>query len=84
MSRIPQRLCRAIGYKELIPYLEGTISLEQAVENLKMGTRRFSKRQLSWFRRMEGVHTLYIDDYGSFEQLTDAAMEVIEQHYAKE
>ena len=41
---------QAIGYKELAPYLAGEIPLEQAVENIKRETRRYAKRQLTWFR----------------------------------
>ncbi|WP_042456655.1 tRNA (adenosine(37)-N6)-dimethylallyltransferase MiaA [Neobacillus dielmonensis] len=41
---------QAIGYKEIYEYLDGRISLEQAVENLKQNSRRYAKRQLTWFR----------------------------------
>lgn len=51
----------AIGYKELIPYLEGKVTLEKAVEKLKMETRRYAKRQLTWFRRDEKINWLDID-----------------------
>ena len=43
---------QAIGYKELEPYFLGQCTLEEAVERLKRETRRYAKRQLSWFRRM--------------------------------
>lgn len=52
---------QAIGYKELLPYLDGVISLSEATENLKRETRRYAKRQLSWFRRNEKINWLYID-----------------------
>ncbi len=51
----------AIGYKELLPYLEGRCSLEEAVEKLKMETRRYAKRQLTWFRRDEYIHWIEAD-----------------------
>lgn len=41
---------RGIGYKEIIPYLEGTQTKEEAIENLKTNTRRFAKRQFTWFK----------------------------------
>lgn len=41
---------RGIGYKELFPYFAGEMSLEDALEKLKQNTRRFAKRQLTWFR----------------------------------
>lgn len=64
---------QAIGYKELAPYLAGTVSLEEAVSRIKQGTRHYAKRQLSWFRRME-VHALYREDYAAAEELTEAAV----------
>lgn len=64
---------QAIGYKELIPWLEGEKSLEEAAEDLKQSTRRYAKRQLSWFRRMEGAEFLFADDYASADALADAA-----------
>jgi tRNA dimethylallyltransferase len=42
---------QGLGYKEIIPYLEGKVSLKEAVEILQRNTRRFAKRQLTWFRR---------------------------------
>lgn len=44
---------QALGYKELLPFLEGRISLPEASERIKMQTRRYAKRQLSWFRADE-------------------------------
>jgi tRNA dimethylallyltransferase len=44
---------QAIGYKELEPYFLGQCTLEEAINHLKRETRRYAKRQLSWFRRME-------------------------------
>ena len=46
---------RAIGYKELFPYFSGEDSLENCVEKLKQNTRRFAKRQLTWFRNRMAV-----------------------------
>ena len=47
---------QGLGYKEFLPYFAGEISLEKAVEDLKIGTRHFAKRQLTWFRRqLEGL-----------------------------
>ena len=46
---------QAIGYKELIDYLEGRCTLDEAVDTIKTRSRRYAKRQLSWFRRDERV-----------------------------
>ena len=64
---------QAIGYKELAPYFEGTAPLEECIENLKQATRRYAKRQLTWFRRNKSIHWLYPDEAASFEALADSA-----------
>lgn len=66
---------QAIGYKELFPYFEGVASLEECVENLKMQTRRYAKRQLTWFRRDERAKAFYIDDYPDTASLAEAVLE---------
>ncbi|MBO5852571.1 MAG: tRNA (adenosine(37)-N6)-dimethylallyltransferase MiaA [Clostridia bacterium] len=50
---------QAIGHKEFFPYFKGEITLEEAAENLKRETRRYAKRQLTWFRRDERVNWIY-------------------------
>lgn len=47
---------QGLGYKEIASYLEGECTLEEAVVLLKRDTRRFAKRQLSWFRHMKDIH----------------------------
>ncbi|MBO2518887.1 tRNA (adenosine(37)-N6)-dimethylallyltransferase MiaA [Limnochorda sp.] len=54
---------QALAYKELFPYLEGQESLEQAVERLKRATRRYAKRQLTWFRRDPEIHWIDLEAY---------------------
>ncbi len=70
---------QAIGYKELYPYFKNERTLDECIENLKMQTRRYAKRQLTWFRRDEKINFLYIDDYSSGEELLNAASEIIER-----
>ena len=54
---------QAIGYKEMLKYLEGEESLEQAADRIRIGTRHYAKRQLTWFRGMgEDVTYLKPDD----------------------
>lgn len=71
---------QAIGYKELQPYFDGICSLEEALENLKRQTRRYAKRQLSWFRRIDKAHRLYIEDYADVEGLADEAARLLQTH----
>lgn len=70
---------QAIGYKELAPYFCGEISLDEAIENLKRETRRYAKRQLTWFRRDDRVQWLYADDCENFAQLEEQAAGLTEK-----
>ena len=65
---------QAIGYKEFGAYFDGVSTLQEAADKLRQQTRRYAKRQLSWFRRMEPRITLWIDDYGSAEALAEDAL----------
>lgn len=47
---------QAIGYKEIVEHLEGITTLEEAVDKIKQGSRRYAKRQLTWFRRNDKIH----------------------------
>ena len=60
---------KGLGYKELIPFIQGEWTLEKAVYELKLGTRHYAKRQLTWMRREEDV--LWVDGLSNnaFEQL---------------
>lgn len=46
---------QTVGYRELFDYFDGKITLEFAIEQIKMNTRRFAKRQITWFKRTENV-----------------------------
>ncbi len=74
---------QAIGYKELFPYFDGYCTLDEAVENIKRETRRFAKRQLTWFRREENTVWLYVDDYSCTEDLIAAAKQIAQEHFVK-
>lgn len=62
----------AIGYKEIIQYLQGNCTLEQAVEQIKLNTRHYAKRQVSYFKRMK--IEMYIDVEG--KSATQIAQEI--------
>jgi tRNA dimethylallyltransferase len=63
-----------IGYSDLRAHLEGRIPLAAAVANIQQSTRRFAKRQLTWFRREPDVH--WLQSFGDAETLA-AALDVI-------
>ncbi len=71
----------AIGYKELRPYFEHQASLESCLERMKMESRRYAKRQLTWFRRNPQIHWLYVDEMKSFEQLLKLSQNLLVNHY---
>ncbi len=52
----------AIGYKELLPWLQGEASMAECIAKLKQETRRYAKRQGTWFRRNEQINWIYRDD----------------------
>lgn len=68
---------QGIGYKEIIEYLDGEVSLETAIENIKQNTRHMAKRQMTWFKREKGV--IYVDPFlfESNEKIVDYMIEKI-------
>ena len=67
---------QAIGHKELHSYLRGEKTFDEAVEDLKRETRRYAKRQLTWFRRNEKINWIYADEC---ESIAEKALEIIEK-----
>jgi tRNA dimethylallyltransferase len=59
---------QAIGYKEFLPYFDGMISLDEAVETAKRNSRRYAKRQYTWFKRNEHIHWIDVDLENSLER----------------
>ena len=47
---------QAIGYKELVAYFDGECTLDEAVDKIKQESRRYAKRQLTWFRRNKDIN----------------------------
>lgn len=69
---------KAIGYKEFVPYFNGEDSLSSCKEVLKRETRRYAKRQLTWFRRDKEINWIEIDK-NSKEEIICKAKEIIEK-----
>ena len=68
---------RAIGYKEIVPYLRGEITLFEAAEEIKKNTRHFAKRQLTWYKRMPYIHWITRKKTEDPKVWTDHAVEEI-------
>jgi tRNA dimethylallyltransferase len=65
---------QAIGYKELLSYVRGEESLEAAVDRLKTATRRYAKRQITWFSAKDYVRALDVTENGTqktFEEIVN-------------
>jgi tRNA dimethylallyltransferase len=60
-----------VGYKEIIQYLEGEISLEEAAELIKRNTRHYAKRQLTWFRKDKRIQWYDINDFGDIKVISE-------------
>ena len=69
---------KAIGYKELVLYLDGQLSLEAASELIKKRTRHFAKRQMTWFKRMPYIRWYEKDDFVTEDELASAVIQDIE------
>lgn len=68
---------KGIGYKEILYYLDGRISLEDAVDMIKQGSRNYAKRQLTWFRKDPRAIFLDKENYLSDEEITVKIMDDI-------
>ena len=62
---------RTLGYRQLIRYLEGEYSLERAVPLIKQETRRFAKRQFTWFRKSESTHRISLSSEEDLDRVTE-------------
>ena len=69
---------RGLGYKEIISYLKGDLTLDQAVEVLKRNTRRFAKRQHTWFRRYKDIKWFDIEKHGGYEAVAQEITKHVE------
>lgn len=62
---------KTVGYQELFAYLEGEVDLSRAIENIKLNTRHYAKRQLTWFRQEQEIIWLDAEDGGLIQKTLD-------------
>lgn len=72
---------QAIGYKEFFAYLQGKESLAEAMEKLKRGTRRYAKRQLTWFRADQRVHWLQVGENRAAVELVNEILKIVAERW---
>ena len=70
---------QAIGYKEFIAALNGECTIEEAADQVRMFSRRYGKRQLTWFRRNKNIHWLIRDAHETSEEILQQARQVIRE-----
>jgi tRNA dimethylallyltransferase len=68
---------QAIGYKELNAYLDGCITLDEAVDKIKVSTRNYAKRQLTWFRKRDYAIPLIVNKKHTFKNIVNNALELL-------
>ena len=72
---------QAIGYKEVFDYLNDKFTLDETIDIIKRGTRRYAKRQLTWFNHQENIKWFNIDEYDSFDIFIKNILYTIEGYY---
>ncbi len=78
-KKISKTAKSAIGYKEIIDFINSSESFESAKEKLKQATRRYAKRQLTWFRRNSSINWIYIDKFNDFSCVKGEAEKIIKK-----
>ena len=73
---------QAIGYKEFIAAIQNNLPLEMAVEQVKMASRRYAKRQLTWFRRMSYLEWIELDATATMDMALDLIFRRVAERYA--
>lgn len=69
---------QGIGYKEIIKYLDGEYTYDEAIEVIKRDSRRYAKRQITWFKRYESAKWFNLDEYNDFNILEKDVLTYIE------
>ena len=70
---------QAIGYKEIIPFIKGEINFEEAIENLKRSSRRYAKRQLTWFGNRPDIVYVNLSEYDDLEKCANDCAAIIKE-----
>lgn len=71
----------AIGYKELIPYFENKVTLESCIDSIKQETRRYAKRQLTWFRKNTRIKWIFLDEFNKKNEISEKSEKTIENYF---
>lgn len=71
----------AIGFKEFIPYFRNEESLEACIDKIKQETRRYAKRQLTWFRKNHSIQWIFLDEFNKKNEILEKSEKCIEKFW---
>jgi tRNA dimethylallyltransferase len=71
---------QGIGYKEILAYINNERTLEEAIEIIKRDSRRYAKRQITWFKRIKEIKWFSIDNYGNTNNIIGDAIAYINDY----
>jgi tRNA dimethylallyltransferase len=72
---------QGIGYKEVFDYLDGYLTLEEVKDIIKQNTRRYAKRQLTWFRREDRIFWINLDEFSSIDEVLNVMINYIKEKF---
>ena len=70
---------QAIGYKEMVSYLKGNITYDEAISLIRLNTRHFAKRQITWFRREKEAVWINYEDYSDEDEMLMAMINILKE-----
>jgi tRNA dimethylallyltransferase len=68
---------QAVGYKDVLDYLDGKLSLQECIEEIKKNTRRLAKKQMTWFNSESNINWITADNYDNIFNLTADILKII-------
>lgn len=71
----------AIGFKEFIPFFQGVETLEACIDKIKQETRRYAKRQLTWFRKNPSIQWIFLDEFNKKNEILEKSEKCIANYW---
>ena len=74
---------QALGYKEIIWYIKGKCTFDEAIRILKRDSRRYAKRQLTWFKRNQNINWINLSEYSSADDVINEIIKILENRFCR-
>jgi len=74
---------QSLGYKQVLSFLKGDTGLEEMVRQLKSDTKRYAKRQMTWFNREEDIRWVKVEKGACSEEIAENIFSAIKQQFVK-